>query len=98
MTTKYIPLMQFVLRRRHEEIKERYQPPCVAREQSVPQPLFHLLHVFHSSNQLIIDVQQIIPGSIQLLHHLCHPAVMALSTMAVSQLTVRAPARWARTS
>ena len=61
--------MQFVLRRRHEEIKERYQPPCVAREQSVPQPLFHLLHVFHSSNQLIIVVQQIIPGSIQLLHH-----------------------------
>ena len=90
--------MQFVLRRRHKEIKELHQPPCVAREQSVPQPLLHLLHVFHSSNQHIIVVQQIIPGSIQLLHHLCHPAVMALSAMCVSQLTVRAPAGWARTS
>ncbi len=98
MTTKYIPLMQFVLGRRHKELKERYQPPCVARKQSVPQPLLHLLDIFHKSNQLIIVVQQIISGSIQLLHHLCHPAVMALTTMTVSQLTVWTPARRARTN
>ncbi len=90
--------MQFVLGHRHKELKERYQPLCVALEQSVPQLLLHLFDIFHTSSQLIIVVQQIILGSIQLLHHLCHPAVMALTTMTVSQLTVWTPARRERTS
>ena len=90
--------MQLVLGARHEQVKERNQSPCVARQQPVPETLLHFLDILDKTNHLIIFVKQLVPGSFQLLHHLCHPAVMALSTMAVSQLTVRAPARWARTS
>ena len=95
---QHIPLMQFVLGARHEQLKERHQPPCVAREQPVPQALFHFLDILDTPNQLIIIVQQLVPGSIQLLHNLCHPAVMAHATMSIGQLTVRTPARGARPS
>ena len=64
----------------------------------VPQALFHFFDILDTPNQLIIIVQQLVPGSIQLLHDLCHPAVMALATMSIGQLTVRTPARGARPS
>ena len=92
----YIPLMKFVLWGRHEQVKERNQSPCVARQQPVPETLLHFLYILDTPNNVIIIVQQRVSGSIQLLHHLCHPAVMALSTMSIGQLTVRTPARCAR--
>ncbi len=70
MPTKYIPLIEFVLGRRHKQLKERHQLPCVVLEQSVPQPLLHLLDIFHKSNQLIIVVQQIIVQQIILVYPL----------------------------
>ena len=97
MTSKYIPLMQFVLGCRHEQIKERHQTPCVARQQPMPVLLLYFFDIFDTPDQGIIIVQQVVPGSIQLLHDLCHPAVLALATMAISQLTVWTPACWTRT-
>ncbi len=88
--------MQFVLGGRHEQLKERHQSPCVARKQPVSQTLFHFLDILDTPNQLISIVHQLVPGSIQLLHHLCHPAVMALATMSIGQLAVRTPAYGAR--
>jgi hypothetical protein len=32
-------------RGRHEELEEGCQPPCIAREQSVPQTFFHFLYI-----------------------------------------------------
>ena len=88
--------MQLVLGARHEQVKERHQSPCVARQQPVPETLLHFLYILDTPNKVIIIVQKRVSGSIQLLHHLCHPAVMALSTMSIGQLTVRTPARCAR--
>jgi hypothetical protein len=90
--------MQFVLWVRHEQLKERHQSPCVALKAPAFQTLFHFLDILDTPNQLVSNVQQLVPGSIQLLHQLCHPAVMALATMSNGQLTVRTPACGARPS
>ena len=58
--------------------------------------LLHFLLVLDTANKLVVFVQQLVALSIQLLHHLCHPAVLALSTMSFCQLTVWTPARGTR--
>jgi hypothetical protein len=92
----YLPLVQFVLGGRHKELEEGHEPPRVARQQPVPEPLFHILYILDAPDELVVIVQQLVPRSIQLLHNLCHSAVVALSTMRISQLGVRTPASCAR--
>ena len=86
--------MQLVLGRAHEELKKGNQPPSVAWEQLVSEALFHLLYILDTSNQHVILVQQRITLSIQLCHHLCHPADFGRQAVSISQLIVRAPTRW----
>jgi hypothetical protein len=83
--------MQLVLGRAHEQLKERNQAPSVAGEQLVLEALFHLRYILDTSNQMIILVQQSITLSIQLSHHLSHPAVLARPLMGISKLIVGAP-------
>ncbi len=86
-----LPLMQLVLGRAHEELKERNQTPSVAWEQLVSKTVFHLFYILDTSNQLVILVQQHITLSIQLHHHLSHFAVLARPTVCISELIVGAP-------
>ncbi len=85
--------MQLVLGRAHEALKERNQAPGVAREQLVSETLFHLRYIYHTSNQLVMCVQEHITLSIQLLHDLSNSAVLELPAVRISnlKLTVRAP-------
>ena len=92
----YLPLVQFILGGRHEELEKGYQPPGVARKQLMSETLLHFLLVLDTAKKLVVFVQQLVALSIQLLHHLCHPAVLALSAMSIRQLTVRTPARGTR--
>ena len=55
-TCMYLPLVQFILGGRHEELEKGYQPPGVARKQLVPQTLLHLLLVFDTANKLVVLV------------------------------------------
>jgi hypothetical protein len=87
--------VQFILGGRHEELEEGYQQPDVKWKQLVPETLLHFLLILDTANKLVVFVQQLIVRSIQLLHHPCHPAVLALPAMPVHQLTVQTPARGA---
>ena len=93
----YIPLVQFVLGGRHEELEKGNQPPCIAREKPVPQPLFDFLDVIDTPNKLVIFIQQPVPLCIQLLHHRCHPAILALPAVCIRQFIVRTPTGCTRT-
>ena len=86
-----LPLMQLVLGRAHEQLKERNQAPSVAREQLVSETLFHIFYILDTSNQLVIRVQQHITLSIQLRHDLSHSAILACPAVCICQLTVWAP-------
>ena len=68
-----LPLMQLVLGRAHEELKERNQAPSVLGEQLVSEALFDFLDIFDKPNPLTILVQQLVTSSIQLSHH---PAIL----------------------
>ena len=92
----YLPLVQFILGGRHEALEKGYQSPGVAWKQLVPHTLLHCLLVFDTANKLVVFIQQLVALSIQLFHHLCHLAVLALSAMSIRQLTVRTPARGTR--
>ena len=60
----YIPLMKFVLWGRHEQVKERHQSPGVVRQQPVPQTLLHSLDILDTSNNMILFIEQVVPGSV----------------------------------
>ena len=50
--------MQLVLRRAHEEFKERDQAPSVAREQLVSETLFHILYI-HQQVALCVNLRKL---------------------------------------
>ncbi len=81
-----LPLIQLVLGKAHEELKERNQAPSVVWEQLVSETLFLPLYILHMSNQLVIRFQQHIRISIQLCHHLSHFPVLAHPIMGISKL------------
>ncbi len=91
-----LPLMQLVLWRAHEELKERNQAPSVAREQLVSESPFHFLYILDKSSQLVISIQQHITLSIQLRHDLSHSAVLARPAVCISKPTVWAPTQCTR--
>jgi hypothetical protein len=93
----YSPLVQLVLRCAHKELKNRNQKPSIAREQFVTKPLLDILDILDTPNQLICVVQFLVSSNIQLLHDLCHFAVLKISTMCISKLIVRTPACCTRT-
>ncbi len=60
--------------------------------------LVHFLDILNNPNQLVILIKNIITSSIQLHHHLSHPAaaVLVRQAVSISQIIVGAPTRWTR--
>ncbi len=56
--------MQFILGGKHEELKEGYQLPGVARKQLGPETLLHFLLILDKANKLVVFVEQLVVHSI----------------------------------
>ena len=90
--------MQFVLWARREELEKRYKHQHIPWDKlmlDAPLSVSNILAV--SSLDMIIIVQELVPGFIQVCHDSCSRTVCAIATVGISKLFVRASTWWART-
>jgi hypothetical protein len=72
-----VPLVQFVLWARHEQLKVGNKHPCVAGEQPMTDALLSSVDVFGTTRQsVILLIQELIQCSLQLGQNFLHPPVL----------------------